>query len=1005
MAIVRMFDGLRNLVSGLGGGADKAMGATYTLSVPDRMTIDACYRTTWLGRKIHDIPALDMTREWRGWQAKDDQIEAIENEEKRLQLQIKVRRAIVLARLYGGAALIMGLPGDAALPAPEKIGKGGLAYLHLVHRHQLTLGDQNRDLADPLFGRPQNFQLTAAADGRGSISIHPSRVVCLTGNQLPDGSSNAGADDWFWGDPLLAAVFDALTSHDTGIAAIANLLNEAKTDIVHVPGLMDSLAVPEYERILIERFNIAALLKSVTNVLILDGGDGTADTGEKWDQRQITWTGLPEVQQTLFQLVTGASDIPATRLMGMSPSGMNATGESDTRNYYDMLSSLQNSDITPVLAPLDEYLIMSATGARDPSIFYDWEPLWQMSPKEKAERDKLVSETANTYANMGVVPDDAFAVSVQNRLVEDGVFPGLEAALEEAQQQAKLEIPPEERVGVAPPANGPPQSANDPNPPAPGKAAVATQGAGRGSAVQKLAGNNSRRKAANDRARRYVSDRAGLSTLDLTFDHLLDPSEVGALRDFNPAHVAHGANGGQFTRKGSGPSVVFEIAPDPDNKELTALWEALSDEERASITAQMTSEFMPKIGRAMGVNGSIENAVGGFEGHVNPSRLFNVGDRQFEVAGVIGHVFDQKSMVVMSRTAAAGLDPVGAIAIKLPGATVGQLRALQAKLPLAADGWTYHNGHMTMLNFTGETNASVAAAVDKTLGGRYEVIHETVYSALVERSNYVSPQSDARGNTWQPVGDSLREQFARSFAAKVAGSQTGDAQGQAQGQVGDFNPNHVQTGQHGGEFTRKGSGAGAVAALTEEAKAAMVLANIEKDIEQLRSEAAVNQAKLEALGAKVARSVAVEFHGPPPDSAIKTAESIARKVHDEHYAGPGELRDISRAMFVVDNPGQVDKALNAMSASGAKIYNRGWVKQKSSGYLGAYAYMQHPNGGVSEIQFVGRDMLQARNTVGHGLYKIMRDPLQPAAAREAAAASSKELYGAAVTKPFKSIYG
>jgi phage-related protein (TIGR01555 family) len=485
--MARMFDGLRNILSGLGGQGDKATGATYTLAIPNRAAIDACYRGTWLGRKIHDIPALDMTREWRGWQADDNQIEAIEATETRLQLRMKVRRAIVLARLYGGSAIIMGLPGDMSQPAPPKIAKGQLRYLHLVHRHQLTLGDPDLDLMSAGFGRPTMFRLTANTK-QVAPDIHPSRVVAFTGNQLPDGSMGAGVEDWFWGDPLLAAVFDALTSHDTGIAAITAMMNEAKVDIVHVPGLMDQLSSTEYEQRLIERFNIAALLKSITNTLVLDGGDGSDGAGEQWEQRQVRWEGLPEIQQTLFHLVSGAADIPATRLIGQAPHGLNATGESDTRNYYDMLSSLQNSDVGPTLAPLDDYLIMDATGGRDPSIFYNWNPLWQLTPKDKAERDKLVSETAKNYADMGVVPDDAFAAAVQNRLIEDGTFPGLEAAIEEAQQQATLELPPQERTGAVPPP-----AANDPGAQQPPEA---------------MAGNSSRR-AANDRARRYIRDRAG----------------------------------------------------------------------------------------------------------------------------------------------------------------------------------------------------------------------------------------------------------------------------------------------------------------------------------------------------------------------------------------------------------------------------------------------------------------------------------------------------------------
>lgn len=487
-----ILDGLRNLLSGLGTSNDKQAAATWGLVIPSRQEIDASYRGTWLGRKVHDIPAKDMTREWRAWQADDDQIEAIEKEEMRLQLRIKCRKALTLARLYGGAAIFMGLPGDTSQPAPKVIQKGALRYLHVLHRHELTLGDQMRDPESDIAGLPSRFAWNSSGRTDREVNIHPSRLICFTGNDLPDGSMGGEIDSWFWGDPLLVAIRDALLSNDTATAAISSLLNEAKYDVVHIPGLMDSLSSAEYEKQLMERFNIAALLKSITNTLILDGGDGSENGGEKWEVRKQDFNGLPEIQRTMFQLVSGASDIPATRLIGQSPSGMNATGDSDTRNYYDRLSSEQESELTPALYPLDEYVIQSATGGRDPSIYYEWNPLWQMTPKEKAERDYIVSQTAEKYATMNAIPEDAFAAAIQNRLIEDNVFPGLEAAIEES--EVELEFGQEPDPALDPEAL--PQPANDPQAPA--------------NVAKAAMSGNSRRRVANDRARSRLRKRRAM---------------------------------------------------------------------------------------------------------------------------------------------------------------------------------------------------------------------------------------------------------------------------------------------------------------------------------------------------------------------------------------------------------------------------------------------------------------------------------------------------------------
>jgi uncharacterized protein len=60
-------------------------------------------------------------------------------------VQAKVREALIKARLYGSAGIVIGTQrGDTAQPLePERIGEGGLLFLHVVTRHELA-ADQSR---------------------------------------------------------------------------------------------------------------------------------------------------------------------------------------------------------------------------------------------------------------------------------------------------------------------------------------------------------------------------------------------------------------------------------------------------------------------------------------------------------------------------------------------------------------------------------------------------------------------------------------------------------------------------------------------------------------------------------------------------------------------------------------------------------------------------------------------------------------------------------------------
>src|SRR5690606_27695965 len=104
------------------------------------------YRGAWLPRKIVDIPAFDSVRAWRDWQADGKDIEPIEAEENRLNVRGKVFEARIKARLWGGAAIHIGT-GEEDLGKPldlEGIKKGGIKYLTVLTRRQLSAGEIER---------------------------------------------------------------------------------------------------------------------------------------------------------------------------------------------------------------------------------------------------------------------------------------------------------------------------------------------------------------------------------------------------------------------------------------------------------------------------------------------------------------------------------------------------------------------------------------------------------------------------------------------------------------------------------------------------------------------------------------------------------------------------------------------------------------------------------------------------------------------------------------------
>lgn len=418
-------DGLTNMVSGLGTSRDKASAIGYAATVHfSDQQLTTAFRDAPLAKKIVKIPALDSVREWREWQADADQINKIEAEEKRLKLAATLARALILARLRGGAAIYLGT-NDKNVDKPlkaDRIGKGGLKFLAVLSRTQLTAGPLQLDPREEGFNAPAYYTLNTT-EGQG-VDIHPSRLVILHGEPLPEDEQNHNAHGW--GDSVLQSTLQTVMDGDAAFGNVLSLIYEAKVDVVKIPDFSNKLATggTNYEQQQINRWRLAMRAKGINGALLLDAK-------EEYEQKSASFSTLDSLLDKFMTRVAGAADIPATRLHGTSPSGMNSTGDADIRNYYDRIKTDQTLTIGPAMAILDEILIRSALGNRPDEIHYNWRPLWQPTAKEQAEVADKITTAFEKVHRMDVLPSEAVGKALVNALTESGVAPGLEADVAE----------------------------------------------------------------------------------------------------------------------------------------------------------------------------------------------------------------------------------------------------------------------------------------------------------------------------------------------------------------------------------------------------------------------------------------------------------------------------------------------------------------------------------------------------------------------------------------------
>lgn len=419
-AISYLKDSLQNLVAGLGTARDKASHSHYSVPVMDDQQLINAFRGSWAARKGVTIPALDACRNWRNWQADKAQIELIEAQEMRLDVNGKILEALIKARLFGGAAVFIGTGerDTASELNPDRIGLGGVKYLTVMTRRQLSATEIEQDPQSPRFGKPKAYRLPGS-----TVEIHPSRLVIFIGAQHPDPELADGLQ-FGWGDSVLLSAMPAVKHYDETMANVVSLVYEAKIDVINIPNLMSSLQDKNFEKSLLQRLRLAATAKGINGTLILDGA-------ETHSSKSASFGTLPDVIAKTEQGVCGAFDIPSTRMFGTSSGGLNANGEENTRNYYDNVASRQKLEIKPAMSVLDECLIRSAIGSRPKEVHYVWAPLWQATAKDRADIGKTTAETIKSLKETGLFPPDALSKASVNLLVEMSIMPGLEAALEE----------------------------------------------------------------------------------------------------------------------------------------------------------------------------------------------------------------------------------------------------------------------------------------------------------------------------------------------------------------------------------------------------------------------------------------------------------------------------------------------------------------------------------------------------------------------------------------------
>jgi phage-related protein (TIGR01555 family) len=478
--VVDRMDAWQNAMSGLGTLRDKqtSMAAVATTQLPDN-ELEAMYNDDDLVARIVDQLPRDAVRAGFGVKLREEDSDtatttsrAIVTAVKDLEGLPKLSQAWIWARLYGGGAVVMGADDGQELDKPlalERVKQ--LRFLNVLRRTQLQIDTYYDDVQAPKYGEPATFKLlqisstnsanTQQGERRrntsGELVIHESRLLMFKGVQAARQEQINGS---MWPDSMLQRLKPVMQASNSSWLSVSHLMTDASQGVLKLANLMQMLSTSG-EMLLRKRMQMMEMARSVCRSILID-----ADK-ESFERVATSFTGLPEVLDRQMMRVSAAGTMPTTILFQRSPAGMNATGESDTRGWYDQVAAERLQHLQPKLEQLVRVLMATSDGPTQGKVLdfeITWPPLWQPSDKEKADTFKAMSDALVALCTGQVVLPEEAAL----KLAHEGYFAELDV---DAREQA-LDVL---RERIANPPDEPDPNEPDPNAPKPGSKPAGAQ--------------------------------------------------------------------------------------------------------------------------------------------------------------------------------------------------------------------------------------------------------------------------------------------------------------------------------------------------------------------------------------------------------------------------------------------------------------------------------------------------------------------------------------------------
>jgi len=454
-------DSFVNFMQRMGMTADNPMStSTYGFNPisRNRVMLEWIHRGSWLGGVAIDIVADDMTRAGIDYTTElppDDQ-ERLDQCITRYAVWNSINETIKWGRLYGGCLNVILIDGqDLRTPLRlDTVGPGQFKGCIALDRWMVepTLEDLVTEFG-PHLGLPKYYRVQTNAPALRGQAIHHSRVaVRHEGIQLP---YNQRMTENLWGISVLERLYDRMVAFDSASTGAAQLVYKSFLRTLKIKGLREIIAGNEKAMVgVMQQVEMMRRFQSIEGITMLDAED-------EFDIQQTTAiTGISDALNQFGQQLSGALQIPLVRLFGQSPAGLNSTGESDLRMFYDHIKQQQQKTLHHGVMMIYKAAAASE-GIKLPDNFaVDFASLWEMTETDKATIGKSITDSVTAVYDGGLIGRQTALRELRQSSRVTGIYTNItEEMIEEADDEVQ---PPMAELMMGGGPGGPP-GADDPD--------------------------------------------------------------------------------------------------------------------------------------------------------------------------------------------------------------------------------------------------------------------------------------------------------------------------------------------------------------------------------------------------------------------------------------------------------------------------------------------------------------------------------------------------------------